>query len=366
MTSQQTVLVVDDVPDNIDLLRETLQEDYRIKVALSGPSALRIVSSDGPPDIILLDVSMPEMDGFEVCQVLKSDPDTAHIPVLFVTAAGDEVSESKAFDAGGVDYITKPISPTVVRARVRTHLALYNHSRDLESRVASRTDQLNRTMVRLKETTLESLFRLSRAAEFRDESTGVHVLRVGQFAEMLARRLGLPSKEVHYLQLAAPLHDIGKIGIPDRVLLKPGRLNDVEFDIIRTHTVLGGEILEGSKSPIMQLAKVVAMTHHERWDGTGYSAGLAGEEIPLPGRIVAVVDVFDALTMRRPYKEPFPPDKAFEIIREGRGSHFDPRLVDAFLDCREEVLEIRRRLKGDVTALTAQIYGDMDLELSEE
>lgn len=312
------LLVVDDEPVNLKLLKQVLQQDYRLSFAKNGIDAIELASRE-LPDLILLDVMMPEMTGFEVCQRLKSAPNTQNIPVIFVTALRDEVDETQGFESGAVDYITKPITPAIVKARVRTHLSLV------------RAEELKRTH-------LELIQRLGRAAEYKDNETGMHVMRMSHTSKILALALGFNEDFADKLLQAAPMHDIGKIGIPDHILLKPGRLDDEEMRIMQQHPMIGAEILANTKSDLIQLAHSVALHHHEKWDGSGYPNKLKGEEIPIEGRIVAVADVFDALTSKRPYKEAWPVEKALDLIKEQSGKHFDPEVVDALLRELDQVL----------------------------
>jgi len=334
-----TVLIVDDTPDNISLLKAALMDEYAIKVATRGAKAIEIARSM-PVDLILLDVMMPEMDGFETCARLKGDPVTRGIPVIFVTARGEVDDEAKGFDCGGVDYITKPISASIVRARVRTHLSLFDQSRALEYRVQERTAQL-------KQSRLDILNRLGRAAEYRDNETGLHVVRMSRFCKIVALAYGLPEEEAELLLNVAPMHDVGKIGIPDRVLQKPGRLDPEERKVIETHCQIGREIIGQHPSRLLSASASIAYTHHERWDGTGYPQGLKGEEIPLFSRILAVADVFDALTSVRPYKRAWPVEEALTEIKACSGSHFQPELVEAFLDCLPKILEVKQQFADD-------------------
>ncbi len=331
---KQTVLVVDDIPTNLDLLVETLKDEYRVLAALSGREALDIVHSSSPPDIVLLDVMMPNMDGYTVCELIKSDLRSRNIPVIFVTARDQEQDQTKGFEVGGVDYITKPVSPAVVLARVRTHLALHNQNLALERKVAERSRDLY-------ETRLQIIRRLSVAAEYKDNETGLHIVRMSGYCRALALAAGLDDEAADLIHSAAPMHDVGKIGIPDHILSKPGKLDPDEWEIMKTHTTIGAKIIGEQDNKLMIMARRIALTHHERWDGTGYPVGLAGEDIPLEGRIVALADVFDALTSKRPYKDAWPEDKACEHIREQRGKHFDPKLTDLFLDDLETLREIR-------------------------
>ena len=323
-SSPATVLVVDDTPGNIDILREILAPAYRVKVAANGARALEIAAQEDPPDLILLDIMMPGMDGYEVIRRLKANPATRSIPVLFITAKEAPEDEQKGFDLGCVDYITKPISAPSVRVRVRTHLALHDQNRELEAKVRERTRELQASR-------LEIIQRLGRAAEYRDNETGMHVIRMSHAGWITALELGLPAGEAELLLQASPMHDIGKIGIPDRVLLKPGKLDAEEWAIMRRHPEIGHGIIGSHPSALLQMAATVALSHHEKWDGTGYPNRLAGEAIPLVGRIVAVADVFDALTSVRPYKPAWPVEQAVAELKAQSGQHFEPRMVDAFL-----------------------------------
>ncbi|QEP43957.1 two-component system response regulator [Ectothiorhodospiraceae bacterium BW-2] len=334
--SQQTILVVDDTPNNLDLLGSILRHDYRVKTALNGDTALKIARMQPKPDMFLLDVMMPEMDGYQLCRLLKADPSTAAIPVIFVTARSDSEGEERGFALGAVDYITKPVSPPLVKARVATHLALYDQRCDLERLVQQRT-------VELTESRMEIIKRLGRAAEFKDNETGLHVIRMSHYARIIATCMDQAPAWVELLFLAAPMHDIGKIGIPDRILLKPGRLDAEEWAVMRRHPEYGAGIIGSHHSELIQISHDIALTHHEKWDGSGYPQGLKGEAIPLAGRICAVADVFDALTTKRPYKEAWPLERALAVIDEGRGSHFDPAVVDAFHQGLEHCLLIREQ-----------------------
>lgn len=335
-TIRRTVLVVDDTSDNISLLNEALMDRYTVKVAKSGKKAIEIARSM-PVDIILLDVMMPNMDGFEACRRLKADPLTRRIPVIFVSARGEEEDESMGFSCGAVDYLTKPIKAAIVRARVKTHLALYDQNVTLDEKVRERTAELI-------ETRLEILNRLGRAAEYRDNETGMHVVRMSRYARIIGLEYGLPEEEAELLFNVAPMHDVGKIGIPDRVLLKPGKLDEEEWRIIRTHCEIGRKIIGSHHtSRLLQSAAMVAHTHHEKWDGSGYPSCLKGTDIPLFSRIVALVDVFDALTSERPYKKAWAVDDAVTEIRTCSGRHFDPEVVGAFLRRIPEVRVIKEQ-----------------------
>ena len=331
-----TVLIVDDTPQNISLLNSALMDEYTTKIATSGHQALAICLSM-PIDIILLDVMMPEMDGFETCRRLKEDPLTCEIPVIFVTARGEIKDESMGFACGAVDYITKPVRMPIVRSRVKTHLALYDQSRTLEHLVRERTAELN-------ESRLEILHRLGSAGEYRDNETGLHIARVCHYSRIIAHSIGLPEGEAELLYNAAALHDTGKIGIPDSILFKPGKLDNDEWKIMRTHSEIGYNIIGSHQNSLLKAAATVAITHHERWDGFGYPQRLKGNAIPLFGRIVAIADVFDALTSERPYKKAWPVAEAIEEIARCRESHFDPQLVDGFLLKVPELTAVQQQL----------------------
>ena len=317
------LLLVDDEPTNLQVLRHILQADYRLLFATDGERALQ-VAREQRPDLVLLDIMMPNMDGYAVCCALKADAATASIPVIFITALNDSQDETAGFDVGGVDYLTKPVSPPVVRARVRTHLSLVR-------------------MEELRETRLQIVQRLGRAAEYKDNETGLHVIRMSHFSQLLALAAGCSPAWAEDLLNAAPMHDVGKIGIPDAVLRKPGPLDADEWATMRRHPEIGAEIIGEYPSGVLQLAREIALAHHEKWDGSGYPRGLAGEAIPLSARIVAIADVFDALTTRRPYKEPWPVQEAMNHIAAQAGKHFDPALVALFAPLLPQLLEVRAR-----------------------
>lgn len=326
-TNQPKILIVDDEPLNLKILKQVLQDDYRLSFAKSGMDALELVNKERP-GLILLDVMMPGMTGLEVCRQLKSHPDTHTIPVIFVTALSDEADESEGFAAGAVDYINKPISPALVKARVKTHLSLVH------------IDELKRTH-------LELIQRLGRAAEFKDNETGMHVIRMSHVSGRIALQMGFDASFAELLVQAAPMHDIGKIGIPDNVLLKPGKLDTEELRIMRTHPQIGAGILDNSTSALIKLAHTVALYHHEKWDGSGYPFGLKGTDIPIEARIVAVADVFDALLSKRPYKEPWPLEKTIEEINSQSHRHFDPAVVEALMGCLPDLIAINDKWREE-------------------
>jgi len=331
---QATLLIVDDTPENLDVLSGLLRPKYKVKAAVNGKTALAIAARDPKPDLILLDVMMPEMDGHEVCRRLKADPLTAKIPIIFVTAKSEVEDEQKGFLLGAVDYITKPISPPIVLARVKTHLHLYDQSRHLEGLVQQRTEELH-------DTRLEIIRRLGRAAEYKDNETGLHVIRMSMFCRFLAEALDMPDDWCELLYNAAPMHDIGKIGIPDRVLLKPGKLDSGEWEIMKRHAEYGAEIIGEHDSQILQMAREIAINHHEKWNGSGYPNGISGEEIPLSARIVAVADVFDALSSARPYKDAWPEEKVLDLLQQEAGQHFDPQLIPIFIKVLPQVRSVQ-------------------------
>jgi putative two-component system response regulator len=339
---------VDDTPENIDILVGILNTDYQLKVAAGGRAALEILAEKKKPDIVLLDIMMPEIDGYQVCQIIKSDPATKNIPVIFITAMNEDEDEAKGFAYGAVDYITKPVSPAIVLARVATHLNLYDQQHHLEKLVQERTAEIY-------DTRLEIVRRLGIAAEYKDNETGEHILRMSRYCQMTGREYGLSQEEQTLLLNASPMHDIGKIGIPDRILLKPAKLDAEEWEIMKTHTTIGGLIIGDYPSELLRTAKLIALTHHERWDGSGYPHGLKGEKIPIYGRIATIADVFDALTSKRPYKEAWTVEDSLEEIKHGSGSHFDPKVVEAFLAALPDILKIRSEPHDEDLVLTHAI-----------
>ena len=348
-----TILVVDDAPANLSLLAGLLQGDYRVKLASSGAKALELVQR-APPELILLDVMMPEMDGYEVCRQLKAQPSSRDIPVLFLTAMTESEDEARGFAAGAADFIQKPINPVVLQARVRTHLQVKAYqdelnlrNRSLQSELALRMQQVDQ----LRDATLHVMISF---AEFRDEATGHHVRRTQEYVRTLARWLYeqgrhldvLNDSSIDQIARSAPLHDLGKVATPDHILLKPGRHTPQEQVVMRQHALHGWEMLRraaermGDDAHFLVYAMEIARAHHERWDGNGYPDGLAGEGIPLSARLMAVADVYDALISSRPYKPAMSHERALALICEGRGSHFDPELVEAFLCCQDHFLSI--------------------------
>ncbi len=355
--NRPTVLAVDDTPENLDLMSGLLQDRYRVKVAINGEKALQIARSDDPPDLILLDIMMPGLSGYEVCAQLKQDPATRAIPIIFLTAMTATEDETKGLEMGAVDFITKPVNPPIVLARVATQLQLKaaaDFLRDQNSYLEAEVQRRGQELAAIQDVTIQAMAAL---AETRDTDTGNHIRRTQHYVKALAQHLrdhprfrdALDEHTIDLLFRSAPLHDIGKVGIPDRILLKPGRLTPEEFEIMKTHTTLGRDAIAtaerqlGLEVGFLKYAKEIAYGHQEKWDGSGYPEGRAGDAIPLSARLMALADVYDALISRRVYKEPMDHAQALDIIRQGRGSHFDPDIVDAFLAIHEQLLAIAHR-----------------------
>ena len=337
INDKPTILIVDDTPMNISVLVGLLKTDYRTVIAKDGEQALSRVFSGNLPDLILLDIMMPGIDGYEVCRQLKDDPRTKNIPVIFISAMNEVGDEEKGLSTGAVDYITKPISPPIVKARIRTHLALSMQKKALMHEVMQRTTELEKSRKEL-------VRRLGLAAEYKDNETGLHVQRMAEYARLIAIEMGFSEEDADTLASAAPMHDIGKLGIPDHILCKPGRLTDDEFETIKQHPGIGGQILDNPDSELLKVARQVALYHHEKWDGSGYPHGLVGEDIPLVARIATLADVFDALVSVRPYKKAWSTEDALKLFEEQKGKHFDPQVVEAFKRILPAALEVKERL----------------------
>ncbi|WP_421829471.1 response regulator [Lacisediminimonas profundi] len=357
LPAKPTVLVVDDTPDNLAMMSELLQDDCRVRVANNGERALRLAGSAEPPDLILLDIMMPGMDGYEVCKRLKAEASTRDIPVIFLTARSGAEDERMGLDLGAVDYITKPINPQIVMARVKAHLALKASAdflRDRNAWLQREVEKRTREIAAAQDVTILAMASL---AETRDNETGNHIRRTQHFVKALALQLRthprfsgfLSDANVDLLFKSAPLHDIGKVGIPDHILLKPGRLTAEEFDVMKTHTTLGRDAIAqaerslGVEVGFLEIAKEITLSHQEKWDGSGYPQGLKGEQIPISARLMAVADVYDALTNTRIYKKPMPHEDAVALILKARGTHFDPDVVDAFAQIQDEFRAIAGR-----------------------
>lgn len=319
--NHRPILIVDDEPANLAALRQILKDDYSLVFARNGHEALQAVEKHHP-NLILLDIQMPGIDGYQVCRTLKSNPLYEEIPVLFVTSLSELGNEKEGFDAGCVDYLIKPVSADIVRARVKTHLSLVKSSQ-------------------LEKSHRDAVFMLGEAGHYNDNDTGVHIWRMASYSRELARRLGWDESCCELLELAAAMHDTGKIGIPDAILRKPDKLNDEEWRIMQTHARIGHDILSKSDAPLFKLAADIALHHHEKWDGSGYPQGLKQTEIPESARIVAIADVFDALSMKRPYKDAWPMDEILDYMRQGSARHFDPDLLERFMADLPTILAIK-------------------------
>ncbi len=350
MEKTTKILVVDDDERNLRLMEAILLPmGYEVVLAHDGEEALK-QAREVFPDVVLLDVMMPKMDGFEVAKQLKEHAETKLIPVVMVTALREVEDRVKALEAGADDFMSKPIDRTELIATVNSQLKvkayndhMSNYQKELETEVVKRTEELQQAIERIRKASLDTIYMLSNAAEFKDAQTGAHIKRMSSYAAAIARSLGLDASTVETILYAAPMHDIGKIGTPDRIIMKPIKLDTDEWNIMKQHVIIGAKILETSDAEFIKVAKVIALTHHERWDGNGYPGGLRGTSIPLAGRITSIADVFDALTNRRPYKPAFSIEESFQIISNGRGSQFDPEVVDMFLEIRNEILSIKEQ-----------------------
>ena len=337
------ILIVDDQPANVTLIEKMLDIDgYNNVISTTDPTQVEAIYLEQNSDLVLLDLNMPVMDGYQVlAKIREVDPD--YPPIIVLTAQSDRESRIKALDLGARDFLAKPFDRVELMTRIRNMLevrimttAMKNQNKILDGMVKERTKELN-------DTRLEVIRRLGRAAEYRDDMTGFHIIRMSRYSQLLALAAGMDEDEAERLLNASPMHDIGKIGIPDNVLLKPGKLDADEWKIMKTHVNIGVEILSGSDSELMYMAAEVAQNHHEKWDGSGYPCALAGEDIPLTGRVVAVADVFDALTTERPYKDAWPVEKAVEFLKDQRGKHFEPRLVELFVEILPDILAVREQ-----------------------
>ena len=349
-----TILAVDDDPESLRLIAGLLRDNYHVRIATGGEQALRAAEVEPRPDLILLDVVMPGMDGYDLCRRFRAQAHTRDTPILFLTVRSTVEDEETGFAAGGVDYLTKPISPPILLARVRTHLALKGGHDFLKDQNAFLQEEIHRRIVQMSTIQDVAIVALASLAETRDSDTGNHVRRTQYYVEILANHLRnhvrfaplLSDDNIELLYKSAVIHDIGKVGIPDHILLKPGKLAPDEFEIMKTHTVLGRNAIQAAEklldapNDFLRFGREIALSHHERWDGKGYPEGLAGEAIPISARLMAVADVYDALISKRPYKEPFSHADAVVVIAEERGQRFDPDVTDAFLACSDDFRQI--------------------------
>jgi putative two-component system response regulator len=372
-----TLLIVDDNPENLTVLGEILQSEFRVRAATNGPRALELAALQPRPALALLDVMMPDMDGYQLLARLRADPALRDIPVVFVTAMDAAADEARGLGLGAADYITKPLRPAIVLARVRTQLQLLEAREVLRERNVELEAEVARRMAENQHVQDVSIHALARLAETRDPETGNHLRRTQEYVRLLAQRLQnhprfadqLSDHVIGLLAKSAPLHDIGKVGIPDHVLLKPSKLEADEWTIMKTHAALGAEAIEqaerdgalagdgpaGRPVEFLRIAKEIARWHHEMWNGHGYPDGLAGEAIPLSARLMALADVFDALISRRVYKEPMSYERARTVIEGGRGRHFDPDMVDAFLSGYDDFVAIAERYGDSEAAVQAKL-----------
>lgn len=350
------ILVVDDVDYNYQIVQLILGQDYELTCASRGDEALRKLREGLRPDLILLDVVMPGMNGFEVCERIKSDYRIRDIPVIFTTGLGEVKDEQKGFDVGAADYIVKPYSPAIMRARIKTQLALLDQHRELQRLVEERTREIEDTQIVVIE-------RLGKAAEYKDNQTGKHVIRMSWYAKILAKAAGMCEKDAETLRLAAPMHDVGKIKIPDRILKSSEKLSEEDMETMKQHARFGAEIIGDHHSDLLMMAKEVALRHHERWDGKGYPDGLKGEDIPLTARVVMVADVFDALTSSRPYKEPWTIENAVKYIEDNAGRAFDPGVANLVRENLPGFKEIYNQFKDEPDLLDQPKDSQLDESL---
>lgn len=345
---KMSVIIVDDTPINITLLSHLVGKlEDSVAMGFTEPVKGLDWCVEQLPDLVIVDYMMPEMDGIEFVRRLRATPGREDIPVLMITANDQLTIRHQALEAGANDFLTKPIDKAEFMARSRNMLSLRRSQRKLADRAEWLAEEVRKATAEILARERETVIRLSKAADSRDPETGAHILRMSHYSKLIAANLGLSEADQELLLEAAPMHDIGKVGIPDNVLLKPGRLDHDEFEIMKRHAIMGYEILNGSSSVMLQAAAQIALGHHEKYDGSGYPYGVKGEDIPIFARICAVADVFDALTSERPYKKAWEDDRAIALLNEGKGSHFDPACVEAFLQNWEAILEIRNRFKEE-------------------
>ncbi|MDX9714662.1 MAG: response regulator [Dissulfurispiraceae bacterium] len=364
---QRTIYVIDDVPTNVELVEAVFRNDKNltIKKAYDGKSFLDMLKDEAPPDLVILDLMMPTIDGFGVLEHIKPLREMHYFPVVVLSALTDKQSIIKALVMGADDYITKPFFVEELKVRIYNMLKLKERDEFLNTSLDVMETNLVEKLKMLELTQIEIVIRLGKAAEFRDDETGRHIERIADYVALLAKEVGLNEEQSNMLKYAAPMHDVGKIGIPDGILLKPGKLTDAQFKLIKMHTVIGARILSGTTLPVLELAREIALSHHEKWDGTGYPQGLKGEAIPLSGRIVAICDVFDALTSERVYKHAWSIDQAIEYIKTQRTIQFDPQVVDAFIRIIDKIVKIRTE-KADPESSKPLIQQIIDGEINSE
>jgi response regulator RpfG family c-di-GMP phosphodiesterase len=342
------VVIVDDTQINVTLMEALVKKIPGCQPVCFTESAKGLAwSLENDPDLVIVDYMMPAPDGIEFIRRLREVPERSETPILMVTADHEKEVRYRALETGATDFLTKPVDRIEFTSRVKNMLAIRRSHIVLADRAALLADEVRAATAEIHARERETIFRLARAAEFRDPETGAHILRMANYSRIIADKLGWSAADQDMLLQASPMHDVGKLGTPDHILLKPGRLTPEEFDIMKGHAYIGWEILKDSSSPILTMAAEIALTHHEKFDGTGYPSGTAGAAIPINGRIVSVADVFDALTSARPYKEAWEIGRAVDFLKEGRGSHFDPECVDAFLACQDEVIAVRDRYQDE-------------------
>lgn len=364
---RRTIYVVDDVPTNIELVEAVFRNDRELTVesALNGKELLALIDGKGFPDLLILDLMMPIMDGFEVLERLKDKRGEQYFPIIILSALTDKQSIIRALSVGADDYVTKPFFVEELKARVYNMLKLKERDEFLHTSIDFLESNLLEKLRMLEHTQIEIVIRLGRAAEFRDNETGKHVERIADYVNLIADELRLHQDQTMMMRYASPMHDVGKIGIPDGVLLKPGKLTDEEFKVIKLHTIMGGKILSGTTLPLLELASEIAVSHHERWDGDGYPFRLKGEDIPISGRIVSVTDVFDALTSERVYKSAWTMERALDYIKDQREKQFDPNVVDAFFNSVSSIVKIKQSKADAPTSkpiIQQVIDGDVSME----
>jgi len=364
---QRNVYVADDVSINIELVESVFRNDADlfIRKAGNGKELMKCIEANGAPDLLILDLMMPVMDGFDVLECLRELRTSKYFPIIVLSALTDKQSIVRALSLGADDYVTKPFFVEELKARVGNMLKLKERDEYLNTSLDVMESNLIEKLQMIEQTQVEVIIRLGKAAEFRDDETGRHIERIAAYVNLITEKLGMNREQRTMMQYAAPMHDVGKIGIPDGVLMKAGKLTEDEFKIIKLHTVIGSRILSGTSLPLLELAREIALSHHERWDGCGYPLGLEGNAIPISGRIVAVADVFDAITSERVYKAAWPIGKALEYIKDMRGSQFDADIVDAFFSIEDQIIGVRQA-KCDTPASKPMILQIIDGDVSFE